>query len=81
MEVMANERSGKMDDVCTYRIEIRGMMSEEDLNTMSPHQLTIEKEEEDSIIFTIQTDQSGLIGLIRYLHGRGLIFLSILREH
>lgn len=70
-----------MDDVCTYRIEIRGMMSEEDLNTMSPHQLTIEKEEEDSIIFTIQTDQSGLIGLIRYLHGRGLIFLSILREH
>jgi len=77
---MADERIGKMDDVCVYRIETRGRMTQEDFNLMSPHQITIEREEEDSVQFTIYTDQSGLIGLIRHLHGRGLIFLSILRE-
>jgi hypothetical protein len=30
--------------------------------------------------FTVHTDQSGLIGLIRHLHGRGFVLLSVSHE-
>jgi hypothetical protein len=33
-----------------------------------------------STLVTVRTDQSGLIGLMRHLHGRGLVFLSVYRE-
>ena len=30
--------------------------------------------------FSVHTDQSGLIGLMRHLHGRGFVFLSVCCE-
>jgi hypothetical protein len=34
----------------------------------------------DAAQFSIHTDQSGLIGLLRHLHSLGLIFLSVQRQ-
>jgi hypothetical protein len=33
-----------------------------------------------SRLFSVRTDQSGLIGLIRHLHGRGFVLLSVACE-
>lgn len=66
-----------MDDICTYQIEVRGQMDENDLNAMSPIQMTVVWADAASMRFTIHTDQSGLIGLIRHLHGRRLALLSV----
>lgn len=68
-----------MDDICTYRIEVQGLVDEDDLNAMSPLQMTVVRVDAASMLFTVLTDQSGLIGLMRHLHGRGLLFLSVNR--
>ena len=75
-----------MDDFFTYQIELQSSMDEKDLNAMSPLQITAVQvntnpdRPEAAAKFTIHTDQSGLIGLLRHLHARGLVFLSIRRE-
>jgi hypothetical protein len=66
-----------MDDICTYQIEIRGQIDEQDLNAMSPIQMTVVRAETVSMQFAVRTDQSGLMGLIRHLHSRGLVLLSV----
>ena len=82
-----------MEDTCTYQIEVRGWIDEKDLNTISPLQVTMmladaDEEHPDAdreypeaaTRFTVCTDQSGLIGLLRHLHGRGVLLLSVRRE-
>jgi hypothetical protein len=75
-----------MDKLCTYQIEVRGQVDENDLNAMSPLQMTLvrmgafEEGQHGSTFFTIHTDQSGLIGLLRHLHARGFVFLSVRRR-
>ncbi len=69
-----------MDDICAYRIEVRGQVGANDINTTGPLQIAIERAGTDATRFTICTDQSGLIGLLRHLHGRGLVLLSVCRE-
>ncbi|MGD9099076.1 MAG: hypothetical protein PVF45_01255 [Anaerolineae bacterium] len=69
-----------MQDICTYQIEVRGQVEENDLNAMSPLQMTVVRADTASTLFTICADQSGLIGLIRHLHGRGFVLLSLHRE-
>ena len=75
-----------MDDICTYQIEVRGRMDENDVNAMSPLEMTVVRVDADeehpctSTLFTVRTDQAGLIGLIRHLHGLGLILLSVTCE-
>jgi hypothetical protein len=66
-----------MDDICTYQIAVRGQMDEDDLNAMSPLQVAVVQADTTSTLFTVRTDQSGLIGLMRHLHGRGLTLLSV----
>ena len=72
-----------MDKLCTYRIEVRGQVNEDDLDAMSPLHMTLVREDalgegpHGSTFFTIHTDQSGLIGLLRHLHARGFVFLSV----
>ena len=39
----------------------------------------MERVDAAATIFTIRTDQSGLIGLMRHLHGRGFVFMSVNR--
>ena len=75
-----------MDDTCTYQIEVRGQAVENDLNAMSPLHLTVAQVDADeqhpytSMRLTVCTDQSGLVGLLRHLHARGLVLLSVHRE-
>jgi hypothetical protein len=67
----------RMDDIYTYHIEVRGRVDKHDLRTMCPIEITEVREETAATLFAIRGDQSGLIGLIRYLHGRGFILLSV----
>ncbi len=70
-----------MDDVQIYQIEVRGPMDEQDINNLSPIQMQLERVEIQlafaSTRLTVCTDQSGLIGLLRHLHGRGVFLLSV----
>jgi hypothetical protein len=66
-----------MDERCTYQLEVRGHMDEQDLKATSPVQMTAVRVDAVSMRFTVRTDQSGILGLIRYLHGRGLALLSL----
>ncbi len=65
---------------CVYYIQLRGQVDEEEVNEMSP--LLLQREGGDTAVtqFSIASDQSGLIGLMRYLHGLGFVFLSLTRE-
>ena len=69
-----------MQEICTYQIEVQGQMDENNLNTMSPLEMTVIRGDMAATLFTIRADQSGLVGLIRHLHGRGFVLLSITRE-
>jgi hypothetical protein len=66
-----------MEDICTYWIEIRGRAHAEDLNAASSLVLVVEQSGPDSTLLSTRTDQSGLVGIIRHLHGMGIILLSI----
>jgi hypothetical protein len=70
----------RMDAIGTYQIEVCNQMEENDLNAMSPLRVTVVRGDPTSTLFTICTDQSGLVGLIRHLHGRGFVLLSLYRE-
>ncbi len=69
-----------VSDFCKYRIEVAGEVEEEKLNGSSPLELKVERIEADSTWLSIDTDQSGFIGLLRHLHGLGFVFLSMDRE-
>jgi hypothetical protein len=76
----------RMHDICTYHVEVRGQVDEKTFNATSPLQMTVVRVDADeehpyaATLFTIRTDQSGLIGLIRHLHGRGFVLLSVTCE-
>ena len=78
-----DRREERMDDIRTYRIEVQGQIDENDLNAMSPLEVTMVQVDADeehpsaATLFAICADQSGLIGLLRHLHGRGLVLLSV----
>jgi hypothetical protein len=65
-----------MEDNCIYQVEVRGQVSLSDLISFGPPGLAVECTEDLSTL-TFQTDQSGLIGFIRHLHGYGFTLLSI----
>jgi hypothetical protein len=69
-----------MHENCTYQIKVRGQVDENDLNVMSPLQVTVVGMDARATLISIHTDQSGLVGLMRHLHGRGFELLSLYRE-
>jgi hypothetical protein len=68
-----------MHDVGTYHIEVRGQVDGDTLNVTSPLQVTLVRTDTAVTLFTVDTDQSGLIGLMRHVHGLGLKLLSVWR--
>ena len=65
----------------TYHIQIRGQVDEAEINAMSPLEMRVVGEETAvSSTIIVYTDQSGLIGLLRHLHGLGYDFLSMNRK-
>jgi hypothetical protein len=69
-----------MDELYTYQIEVQGRVVEDELNVSGPIEIAVVSINSDSTRFSIRTDQSGLIGMLRYLHTHGLIFLTIQKE-
>jgi len=61
----------------TYQLEVQGQLDNNDLNAASPIQMKIVRVDESATHLTVCTDQSGLIGLMRHLHARGLVLVSI----
>jgi hypothetical protein len=68
-----------MNDVCTYLIQLRGQVDEGEINARSPLQMTVVRADPDATLLTVGTDQSGLIGLMRHLHGLGFVLLAVSR--
>lgn len=66
-----------MNTACVYHIQIRGQVDEAEINVMSPVQLVQDWMETAVTQFSVHTDQSGLIGLMRHLHSLGFVFLSV----
>lgn len=69
-----------MDGRHTYRITVAGRIDERELNAASPCRVTADGSATTTTRLTAVTDQSGLIGLVRHLHGRGLVLLAVYRE-
>jgi hypothetical protein len=66
-----------VDDQSRYQIEIRGLMDEGGLNETGPLRVSRLRGDDSSTVFEVRTDQSGLIGLLRHLHGQGAVLLSV----
>jgi hypothetical protein len=69
-----------MNDIGTYFIRLRGQVDEDEINAMSPLKMMVTEIDTVSTLLTVYTDQSGLIGLMRHLHGLGFVLLSVTRE-
>jgi len=69
-----------MNDAYTYHIQIAGQVAEDEINAMSPLQMTVERIDTATTLFSVCTDQSGLVGLLRHLHSRGLVLLAVHRD-
>lgn len=69
-----------MNDICTYLVWLRGHVETDEINTMSPVEIAVERSDGHATLLSARTDQSGLIGLMRHLHGLGLVALSIDRK-
>ena len=66
-----------MNDVFTYQMRLRGRLTADDFNAMSPLTVAVVKHEAADTLLSVCTDQAGLIGLMRHLHGLGCVFLSV----
>ncbi|HEX2978980.1 MAG TPA: hypothetical protein VHO48_01830 [Anaerolineaceae bacterium] len=69
-----------MQDRCTYQIELLGRLDVNELNLLSPQEMREVCTAPAATLLSVTTDQSGLIGLLRHLHGLGLVILSLTRQ-
>ena len=69
-----------MQDICTYRIEVRGQVEENAFNAAGPLRLKVIQADSAATLLETYADQSGLIGLLRYLHQQGFVLLSVYRS-
>ena len=69
-----------MNNTVTYHVQIEGQVAEAEINAISPLSVTLERIDTATTLLSVRTDQSGLIGLLRHLHARGLVLLAVQRE-
>ena len=69
-----------MEAVNQYQIEIQGQAEESDLHFFRSLGLTVAASDGTCTQLEIHTDQSGLIGLLRHLHSRCFVLLSVIRR-
>ena len=70
-----------MKDMQTYFILLQGRIDPREIDVSSPLRMKIECLDMKNTMLEIRTDQSGIIGLLRYLHGRGMVILSVDSRH
>ncbi len=71
-----------LDQEAAYVIKIQGRIDSNLVDRFGPVSIASAVEDEGRTITTlsgIATDQAGLVGLIRHLHGLGVVLLSIER--
>lgn len=68
-----------MENVFTYQVRVRGEVCESDINTGSPLQARLLASSPAASLVAANTDQAGLVGWLRYLHGMGFDLLSFER--
>lgn len=66
-----------MHELSVYQIKVKEKLEEHTFNMTSPFQITVEKASDTETTFHIFADQSGLVGLIRFLHQQGFLIFSI----
>lgn len=66
-----------MKEFLEYRIQIQGKFDRDDLNRNSPVNLFLGEGSGSETYIEVHTDQSGLIGVLRYLHQRGIVIRSM----
>ncbi len=66
-----------MNDICSCLIEVCGRADEGEVNAISPLHVRVVRAGPETTLLSVCTDQSGLIGLLRHLHGLGFVFLSV----
>jgi hypothetical protein len=69
-----------VDDLACYQIVVRDPVSERDLNRLSPIQVVVAQVDPAATRLSIQTDQSGIIGLMRHLHALGFVIVAMSRQ-
>ena len=69
-----------LDPATHYRIEVRGRVDTEWLQSFdSSAVISVDEtgQMEDFTVLNIHTDQSGIVGLVRRLHGLGMTILQL----
>jgi len=74
-----SEENLLMNDQCIYTIQLAGQVDEREIMLSSPLQLLTKIDPQEGTSVQVITDQSGLIGLLRFIHGQGLVLLSVRR--
>ncbi len=69
-----------MDDLHFYLIRVLGRLAAQDIEPFSPPGTTMEQMANGTTSLLVRTDQSGVVGLIRNLHGLGCVLLFFERE-
>ena len=70
-----NDAQPLFDSTTHYRIEVRGLVDVEWLQSFDSSVeilLDEDREMEETTVLSVHTDQSGVIGLMRRLHGLGM---------
>lgn len=68
------------DPATRYRIEIKGRVDAEWLQRFdSSVEISVDEDRQSEAITVINvlTDQAGIVGLVRRLHGLGVVFVSV----
>lgn len=64
-----------MDAVRDYEICLAGELEDAGGLADGPLRTTVLRADERATVIAVRADQSGLIGMLRHLHGRGLVIL------
>lgn len=70
-----NDAQPLFDSTTHYRIEVRGLVDVEWLQSFdSSVEILLDeaREMEETTVLSVHTDQSGIVGLVRRLHGLGM---------
>jgi hypothetical protein len=77
--IRQNKEPGRMQEMCTYRIEVKNKLDENAFNATCPIHVMVVRVDPSATEFTTNSDQAGLIGLLRHLHQQGFVLLSVNR--
>ena len=70
-----------MMDMALYHVQIRGEVAEDEVNVLTPLQMARQGTDATGTTFSVCSDQSGLVGLLRHLHSLGFLILFFQRNN